>query len=204
MNDWPVGGITQLVPSGSSDSGPYQTRTLADVPGERHTREPFGDPFTGPLDELSRRYIRQLAVGAAADLAPSAARAADGGARYEEPAPPLQTSSRSSNDDPAGFGGVDEGEGTEGRSASIAEGAEGSSRGLREGTLGTEDAMQMTAERRTAVLAAMKNFSLPYFPAWAVHVPEEQWVDALRNRTGVLGPLQDSTGLAEGASEQEG
>lgn len=43
------------------------------------------------------------------------------------------------------------------------------------------DAMEMTAERKTAILGAMKNFSLPYFPAWALHVPEEQWVGALRN-----------------------
>ncbi|KAK9818379.1 hypothetical protein WJX72_011681 [[Myrmecia] bisecta] len=42
-----------------------------------------------------------------------------------------------------------------------------------------EDSLEITEEKRTAILGAMKNIKLGYMPQWAVHVPEERWIGAL-------------------------
>ena len=42
-----------------------------------------------------------------------------------------------------------------------------------------EPDLDMGEERRTAILGAMKNFSLDYRPSWAAVVPEQTWVGLL-------------------------
>lgn len=46
------------------------------------------------------------------------------------------------------------------------------------------DVMLMTEEKRTAILGAMKNFSIDYMPQWATVVPEKAWVGVLRDSHG--------------------
>ncbi|BDA49548.1 hypothetical protein COCOBI_14-1660 [Coccomyxa sp. Obi] len=46
------------------------------------------------------------------------------------------------------------------------------------------DVMTMTEEKRTAILGAMKNFSIDYMPQWATVVPEKTWVGVLRDSHG--------------------
>jgi hypothetical protein len=46
------------------------------------------------------------------------------------------------------------------------------------------DAMDITKEKRTAILGAMKNISLDYMPKWAATVPEETWVGVLKDSHG--------------------
>ena len=54
--------------------------------------------------------------------------------------------------------------------------------------------MAITEEKRTAILGAMKNFSIDYMPKWAAVVPEETWV----------GVLKDSHGTANGDASENG
>ena len=42
-----------------------------------------------------------------------------------------------------------------------------------------EEELGMDEGKRTAILGAMKNFSLPYMPSWAAVVPEQTWVGLL-------------------------
>eukprot|EP00884_Botryococcus_braunii_P021902 jgi/Botrbrau1/8396/Bobra.0237s0017.1 len=156
------------------------------------TWSPGGDVPGGTLDDASRRYIRRLAAEAAPEVAPLALRGQPGSGALEGPQPhPSVAVGR----DGQGSAEVGVAAGGDREISGISEGGpceqgDGGSEG-RSMEGGNESGMEMTAERRTAVLAAMKNFSLPYFPAWAVHVQEEQWVGALRNGSGVLPKLQD-------------
>ena len=47
-----------------------------------------------------------------------------------------------------------------------------------------EDATTLTEEKRTAILGAMKNFSIDYMPQWATVVPEKAWVGIFRDSHG--------------------
>ncbi|CAL8464576.1 g4111 [Coccomyxa elongata] len=46
------------------------------------------------------------------------------------------------------------------------------------------DKMTLTEEKRTAILGAMKNFSIGYMPQWATVVPEKAWLGVLRDSHG--------------------
>ena len=39
--------------------------------------------------------------------------------------------------------------------------------------------MALTPERRAIIVGAMQRVSLKYVPAWALHVPEERWLQTV-------------------------